>query len=338
MTDTARKDTARKDTVRQDAARKDAAHQDTARQDTNSRAGLVALLGPSNAGKSLLLNALVGNSVSIVSHKRQTTRFAVRGVWTRGTTQAVFVDVPGFLKRPRRLLERHMQSAATAALSECNLALLVIDSERGLRAEERLSMQMLRECPHVILVLNKIDLIAKESLLGLAAEMSSQMDFRAVCMVSAKNGSGLNGLRDRIESELPSAPWLLTEDKAANHPPDSPDPIACAEITRGIIYSRLHQELPYAIAVETTESERKGKILLISQTIHVERDSQKGIVIGAGGQMLGNLRKLSESNLSLLTGMPVRLRLHVRVSPGWAESTESLEKLLPSPNLKQNPK
>ncbi|MDA7981325.1 MAG: GTPase Era [Alphaproteobacteria bacterium] len=296
--------------------------------DNNSRAGLVALLGPTNAGKSLLLNTLVGDSLSIVSHKRQTTRFAVRAVWTENNTQAVFIDVPGFLDKPRRLLERTMRASSSAALDESDLALLVIDSSHPPGPDEHRAIKILRDRHrNVILVLNKIDLVPKESLLGIAAQLSQSGDFRAVTMISAKTGDGLDGLRARITSLLPRRPFLLPAAAAAA---DTPlDSVALAEITRGVIYSRLHQELPYATAVETTESVRKGKVLVVSQTIHVERDSQKGMVIGAGGQMLGTIRELSQSAMSLRADARVRLRLYVRVSPDWAQSADDLSRLLP---------
>ena len=308
------------------------------KQGEDIRCGLVALLGPTNAGKSSLLNRLVESELALVSRKAQTTRFAIRGVLTEGKAQVVFLDPPGFLFRPRRLLETAMRQAAEDALSESDLAALVLDAARKPRPEDQTALSKLAQHKHAILILNKVDIAEKKRLLERAALYTEgKTEFKQVLMVSAKTGSGVDDLRQYLLGAMPVAPWLFDAETKSDLPP----PLAWAEITRGAIYAQLHQDLPYAIAVETEAweyepSHKKGKadLLIIRQVLHVETESQKKIVVGKNGTRIGALRTTAEKalNQQLATpegATPARVHLFVRVTPRWAEDPALLARIFP---------
>lgn len=277
------------------------------------RCGLVALAGSPNAGKSSLLNAMVGAQVSIVTRKAQTTRFAVRGVCTEGEAQAVFVDAPGFAAKAHRPLEMGMRREALASLEGCDVAVAVQDAARARPlSTDRAVCERIAGHPCAFLVLNKVDIASKPQLLERAHQFQDEFMFREVFMVSARTGNGLKRLRQKILEALPPRAW----EYPAECQTDMPLPLIAAEITRGALYERMHGEVPYTLAVETEAVEEKGKGLEIRQCIHVERKSQKGIVIGAGGTALGGVRSLAEARLLARLGRKVELRLYVKVSGG----------------------
>ena len=305
----------------------------TAEPSANTRCGLVALVGPTNAGKSSLLNRLVDSDIALVSRKAQTTRFAIRGVLTEKQSQVVFLDPPGFLFRPRRLLESAMRQAAEDALSESDLAVLVLDSARKPRPEDQAAVAKLANHRHAVLLLNKVDIAQKQRLLERAALFTEgKTKFKQVLMVSAKTGSGVRDLSAYLLAAMPVAPWLFDGETKSDLPP----PLAWAEITRGAIYAQLHQDLPYAIAVETESweyepSKKKNApaMLVVRQVLHVETESQKKIVVGKNGARIGALRSRTELALKNALGAPARVHLFVRVTPDWAQDPTLLARIFP---------
>ncbi len=284
-----------------------------------SRCGFVAVIGAPNVGKSTLVNALVGGKVTIVSPKVQTTRALVRGIALEGRAQLIFVDTPG-LFAPRRRLERAMVTTAWSGAQDADLAVLVVDAKRGLDAETEAILDRLAglAAPKA-LVLNKVDLIAKPVLLDLAQTANEKVVFAATFMVSALNGEGVADLKAWLADKVPAGPWLYPEDQMS----DAPLRSLAAEITREKLFLRLHQELPYRSTVETdTWKEQPDGSVRIEQTIYVERDSQRKIVLGKGGQAIKAIGSQARKEIAELIGQPVHLFLFVKVREGWADDPE----------------
>jgi GTP-binding protein Era len=282
-----------------------------------TRCGFVALIGAPNAGKSTLLNTLVGTKVAIVSPKVQTTRSRVLGILTEGTAQIVFVDTPGIFK-PRRRLDRAMVAAAWAGAAEGDLVLLLVDAAlKGVREETRGIVEKLAQTKRkAILILNKIDAVRHEVLLALAADLNATGVFTDTFMISALTGSGVDDLRRHLAGQLPEGPWLFPEDQVS----DMPMRLLAAEITREKLFLRLQQELPYAVAVETEAwEEQKDGSVRISQVIYVQRDGQKAIVLGHGGQMIKAIGTAARRELEEITEQRVHLSLFVKVRENWLD-------------------
>jgi GTP-binding protein Era len=282
----------------------------------STRAGFVAVIGAPNAGKSTLVNALVGQKVAIVSPKAQTTRARLMGIAILGSSQILLVDTPGIFE-PRRRLDRAMVAAAWGGAGDADLVLLVIDAEVGLtRGVERI-LASLEEREHPLwIALNKIDRIKKPQLLALSAELTQRLNPDKVFMISASQGEGVSDIKDALASAVPEGPWLYPEDEVS----DATDRMIAAELTREQIVNQLHQELPYATAIETESWEdRPDGSTVIHQQIFVERDSQKAIVIGKGGTRLRTIGELARAEISNHLGRKVHLFLHVKVNPRWGE-------------------
>ena len=282
-----------------------------------TRCGFVALIGAPNAGKSTLLNTLVGTKVAIVSPKVQTTRSRVLGILTEGTAQIVFVDTPGIFK-PRRRLDRAMVAAAWAGAAEGDLVLLLVDAAlKGVREETRGIVEKLAQTKRkAILILNKIDAVRHEVLLSLAADLNATGAFTDTFMISALTGSGVDDLRRHLAVHLPEGPWLFPEDQVS----DMPMRLLAAEITREKLFLRLQQELPYAVAVETESwEEQPDGSVRISQIIYVQRDGQKAIVLGRGGQMIKAIGTAARLELEEITEQRVHLALFVKVRENWLD-------------------
>jgi GTP-binding protein Era len=284
--------------------------------DTDTRAGFVAVIGAPNAGKSTLVNALVGQKVAIVSAKAQTTRARVMGIAIEGASQIVLVDTPGIFA-PRRRLDRAMVAAAWTGAQDADLILLVVDSDSGLKADVEAIVAELGKREHpLILVLNKVDLVNKGELLALSAELTARLEPEQVFMISAAQGDGVGDLKQALAAAMPEGPWLYPEEEVS----DATDRMIAAELTREQIVNQLHQELPYATAVETeTWEDRPDGSTVIRQQILVERDSQKAIVIGKGGQRLKAIGAGAREEIAQHLGRPVHLFLHVKVNPRWDE-------------------
>ena len=284
-----------------------------------TRAGFVALIGAPNAGKSTLVNQLVGAKVTIVSRKVQTTRAPVRGVAIHGQSQIVFVDTPGIFA-PRRRLDRAMVRAAWSGAHDADLVLVLIDARKGIGEEEEAILEALGDLktPHW-LVLNKVDTIDPTKLLELTAKLNERATFAETFMISALNGSGCGDLLTALAAVVPEGPWLYPEDQLS----DLPMRMLAAEITREKLYERLHKELPYASTVETERWEEKTDgSARIEQVIYVERDSQKKIVLGKGGQAIKAISMAARTEIAELTGHPVHLFLFVKVRERWGDDPE----------------
>jgi len=281
-----------------------------------TRAGFVAVIGAPNAGKSTLVNALVGQKVAIVSPKAQTTRARLMGIAIEGASQILLVDTPGIFE-PRRRLDRAMVAAAWTGAGDSDLVLLVVDSAAGLNREvERITEGLKERRLPLWIALNKVDLVKKGDLLGLSAELTDRLNPDRVFMISAAQGDGVPDLKAALAEAMPEGPWLYPADQVS----DATDRMIAAELTREQIYEQLHQELPYASAVETeTWEDRPDGSTEIRQQILVERDSQKGIVIGKGGRRLKEIGSQAREAISEHLGRPVHLFLHVKVSPRWDE-------------------
>lgn len=297
------------------------------------RCGFVAVIGAPNAGKSTLVNRLVGAKVSIVTRKVQTTRFPVKGVALAGAVQIVLVDTPGIFK-PRRRLDRAMVRSAWAGAEDADSIVHVVDAEAecavrdgGANAGQRRSVDdaaairesLVESGRKAILVLNKVDVVRREQLLAVAETYFSVGAYSEVFMVSASTGSGVEDLRARLAALMPEGPWLYPADQTA----DLPARLLAAEITREKVYLRVHEELPYATAVETTAfAETKTGDLRIEQIIYVERESQRPILLGKGGRTLKWIGEAARTELGELLGQRVHLFLHVKVKENWSESRE----------------
>jgi GTP-binding protein Era len=292
---------------------------DTAAADTPTRAGFVALIGAPNAGKSTLLNRLVGAKVSIVSHKVQTTRAIMRGIAMHGQSQVVFVDTPGIFA-PKRRLDRAMVNTAWTGAADADVVCLLIDAKRGVAEEVGQIVDKLGELRHPkVLILNKIDTVKRDSLLALAADLNARVGFEATFMVSALNGSGTEDLLAHLGSRVPEGPWLYPEDQLS----DLPMRMLAAEITREKVFLRLHDELPYSSTVETDQwKDQKDGSARIEQTIFVERESQRKIVLGKGGETVKAISMASRKEIGEIIERPVHLFLHVKVRENWADDPE----------------
>ena len=291
-------------------------------EDQPTRAGFVALIGEPNAGKSTLLNRMVGAKVSIVTHKVQTTRTRIRGITMAGQTQIVFVDTPG-LFRPRRRLDRAMVAAAWGGAADADVIVLLIEAHRGLTEGakaviDRLRDQIPKGTP-VALAINKIDRVKAEVLLGLSAKMNEALPFVETFMISAEKGYGVDRLRDWLAGVLPLGAWFYPEDQIA----DLPLRMIAAEVTREKLTLRLHEELPYQLTVETEKwEEREDGSVRIDQIVYVARDGHKGIVLGAGGQTLKSVGQAARMDIAEFLGQPVHLFVLVKVRPDWQDEAE----------------
>ena len=284
--------------------------------DQGKRAGFVAVIGAPNAGKSTLVNALVGQKVAIVSAKAQTTRSRLMGIAIHGDAQVLLVDTPGIFA-PRRRLDRAMVQAAWNGAEDADLILLVIDADRGITAEVERAIAGLDKRQHPLFIaLNKVDLVNKEQLLGPASDLTDRLGPEKLFMISAAQGDGVPDLKAALAEAMPDGPWLYPEDQLS----DATDRMIAAELTREQIYEQLYRELPYASAVETeTWEDRPDGSTEIRQQILVERDSQKGIVIGKGGSRLREIGEKARHAISEHLGRKVHLYLHVKVNPRWDE-------------------
>ncbi len=292
--------------------------------DAPTRCGFVALIGAPNSGKSTLTNSLVGTKVSIVTHKAQTTRGPVRGIVLAGDAQVVLVDTPGIFQ-PRRRLDRAMAQAAWERAGDADLVALVVDAARGLDDKLEPIVKQLPELNRpVVAVLNKVDLVKKPALLTLTSELLAQRTFDEIFMVSALTGDGVDDLRAYLASTVPNGPWLFPDDQLT----DASLRQTAAEITREKLFLRLHEELPYALTVETTEWKvLKDQSVRIEQTIFVERESQRRIVLGSKGQMIKEIGQASREEISEIAGVPVHLFLFVKVRERWGEDPERFREM-----------
>ncbi len=294
-----------------------AAGSETAAPET--RFGFVAILGAPNVGKSTLVNRLVGAKITIVSPKVQTTRSRMLGIAVHGKSQVVFVDTPGIFA-PRKRLDRAMVASAWQGAADADIVCLLVDCTRGFDEDTRRIVTALAETGRgAILVLNKIDKVKRESLLALSAALNEAGKFQETFMVSALNGDGVGDLLDYFAGAVPPGVWHFPEDQIS----DLPQRLLAAEVTREKLYLNTHQELPYALTVVTDAWEpfRDGSVK-ITQTIYVERDSQRPIVLGKGGQMIKRIGAAAREDLAEMLGCKVHLFLHVKVREKWSEQRD----------------
>ena len=293
-------------------------------QGGNTSCGFIALIGAPNAGKSTLLNALVGSKVSIISHKVQTTRALIRGIAVEGQSQLIFVDTPGIFS-PRRRLDRAMVTTAWSGAHEADLVGVLIDSRKGLDEEAESILGKLGDVrPPKLLILNKVDVVAKEALLNLAKLANATARFEATFMVSALTGDGVVDLKGWLAQRVPPGPWLYPPDQMS----DAPIRQLAAEITREKLFERLHQELPYHSTVETEVwKELRGGDIRIEQTIYVERESQRKIVLGKGGQTIKAIGEAARKEIAAIVEAEVHLFLFVKVREGWGDDPERFREM-----------
>jgi GTP-binding protein Era len=286
-----------------------------------TRCGFCAIIGAPNAGKSTLVNQLSGSKVSIVSHKVQTTRARIRAIAIEGNAQIVLVDTPGIFK-PKRALDRAMVENAWSGVGDADAVVLLVDGRPGLTEEAKtLIAGLAAQRRDAMLAINKIDVMKREQLMDVAAAFNTAYPFSETFMISALSGSGTADLRKAIARRMPEGPWLYPEDQVA----DLQLRFMAAEMTREIIYERLHDELPYASTVETESwEERPDGSVKIHQAIFVERDSQKAIVLGKGGQTVKLIGQLARAEMERQFGRKVHLFLFVKVREGWADDKERL--------------
>jgi GTP-binding protein Era len=277
-------------------------------EQTNTKAGFVALIGAPNAGKSTLLNSLVGSKVSIVSRKVQTTRALVRGIAIEGEAQIVFVDTPGIFK-PKRRLDRAMVTSAWGGAGDADVIALLLDVRKGVDEEAEAILAKLPELKQPkVLILNKIDLIERSKLLDMASKLNEQVPFAHTFMISALKGDGIDTMKRQLAAMMPEGPWLYPEDQIS----DAPLRMLAAEITREKIYERLHEELPYQSTVETDQwQQRPDGSVRIEQTVFVERDSQRKIVLGKGGQTIKAIGQAARKEIAEIAESPVHLFIFV---------------------------
>lgn len=288
-------------------------------EDTTTQCGYVALIGAPNAGKSTLVNQIVGSKVSIVTHKVQTTRSLIRGIAIKDEQQVIFVDTPGIFA-PKRRLDRAMVNTAWGGAKDADVVGLIIDSRKGITDQIEAILERLADIKlPKILILNKIDLVKRDSLLALAQKLNEAVDFEQTFMVSALNGDHTSDLLDYFGSKMPKGPWLYPEDMIS----DLPMRQLAAELTREKVFLRLHEELPYASTVETEKWEQKpdGSVR-IEQVIYVERDNQKMIVLGKGGRSIKAISMAAREELSEILETKVHLFLFVKVRERWVDDPE----------------
>ncbi|WP_442578405.1 GTPase Era [Mesorhizobium sp. ASY16-5R] len=289
-----------------------------------THSGFVALIGAPNAGKSTLVNRLVGAKVSIVTHKVQTTRAIVRGIATHGQAQIVFVDTPGIFK-PRRRLDEAMVTTAWGGAKDADVVMLLIDAERGIRGDAETILDNLKGVRQPkILILNKVDRVRPEALLTMAKEANERAEFQRTFMVSALTGAGCDDILAYLAASLPAGPWYYPEDQLS----DLPMRQLAAEITREKLFLRLHQELPYSSHVETERwEEKKDGSVRIEQTIYIERESQKKIVLGLKGETIRAIGQASRKDLAEILEQPVHLFLFVKVRENWSDDPERFREM-----------
>ncbi|PSO14765.1 GTPase Era [Bradyrhizobium sp. MOS003] len=286
---------------------------------TATRCGFVALIGAPNVGKSTLVNALVGAKVTIVSRKVQTTRALIRGIVIENNAQIILVDTPGIFL-PKRRLDRAMVSTAWSGAHDADLVCVLIDAKAGIDEEAEAILTKAASVNHEkILVINKVDLVQREKLLALAQAANERMKFARTFMIAAISGDGVDDLRKTLSEMVPAGPFLYPEDQMS----DAPMRQLAAEITREKIYQKLHQELPYQSTVETEKwEERKDKSVRIEQTIFVERESQRKIVLGKGGATIKSIGADSRKELMQILDVPVHLFLFVKVRENWGDDPD----------------
>jgi GTPase len=283
------------------------------------KCGFVAVVGPPNAGKSTLSNALVGQKVAIVTQKAQTTRMRLRAVVMHNEAQIILVDTPGIFE-PKQRLDRAMVNEAWLGIDDADEVLLVLDAAHAKSPETDIALERLSTSKKpVSLVLNKIDTVARDTLLGLVQKLNEIVAFKDTFLISALSGDGLQRLKDTLGARMPDGPWLYPEDQAA----DIPSLLLASEITREKLFLRLHQELPYALTVETEKWEpRKDGSVRIEQTVFVRRDGQKAIVLGKGGKAIKDIGAESRKELEEIFDCRVHLFLFVKVRKNWQEDPE----------------
>ena len=293
-------------------------------QETPTRCGLVAVIGAPNAGKSTLVNQLVGQKVAITSAKAQTTRARMLGIALADETQMILVDTPGIFA-PRRKLDRAMVSAAWEGTEAADAVLLLVDPVKQRRHELEPLIEALAKRPERrILVLNKVDVAKKEPLLALAQDLSAKADFAEIFFVSALTGDGVPELKAALAATMPEAPWMYPEDQVS----DASERLLATEITREQLYKQLHEELPYDSAVRPEKYiQRKDGSVEIHQQIVVGRDTQRAIVLGKGGSRIKAIGEAARKELSEILGVKVHLFLHVKVEENWAENREIFEEI-----------
>jgi GTP-binding protein Era len=284
-----------------------------------TRCGFVALIGAPNVGKSTLVNALVGAKVTIVSRKVQTTRALIRGIVIENNAQIILVDTPGIFL-PKRRLDRAMVSTAWSGAHDADLVCVLLDAKAGIDEEAEAILTKAASVNHEkILVINKVDLVQREKLLALAQAANERMAFEKTFMIAAISGDGVDDIRSTLAEMVPPGPFLYPEDQMS----DAPMRQLAAEITREKIFRKLHQELPYQSTVETDKwEERKDKSVRIEQTIFVERESQRKIVLGAGGATIKSIGADSRKELAEIMGVPVHLFLFVKVRENWGDDPD----------------
>jgi GTP-binding protein Era len=291
-----------------------------------TRAGFIALIGEPNAGKSTLLNRMVGAKVSIVTHKVQTTRARIRGVAMEGQSQLVFVDTPG-LFQPRRRLDRAMVAAAWGGAADADIVVLLIEAHRGLTEGVGRILDGLAEFPQgrrIVLAINKIDRVEAPTLLALTRAMNERLAFERTFLISAERGHGVKDLRRWLADALPEGPWLYPEDQIA----DLPMRMIAAEMTREKLTLRLHQELPYQLTVETESwQDRKDGSARIDQVIYVLRDGHKGIVLGHKGETIKAVSQAARAEIAEFLGRPVHLFLQVKVRENWMDEAARYDEM-----------
>ena len=294
--------------------------------ETNTRCGFVAVIGAPNAGKSTLVNQLIGAKVSIVSPKVQTTRTRVTGILAEGRDQAIFVDTPGIFRGAKRPLEKAMVDAAWRQAAETDRLMLVIDvAKKGLSDDDRAVIEQLeQQGARPILALNKVDGARHETMLAIAAAVNERLDVQETFMVSALSGDGVDDLRQAVLGRLPQGPWLYPEDQIS----DLPSRMLAAEATREKLFLQLHQELPYNLTVETEAFEVQAKgDLKINQVIYVTRDSHKAMVLGKGGARIRQVGSESRRDLEVLFDRKVHLFLFVKVRENWLNDPERFREM-----------
>ena len=294
--------------------------------ETNTRCGFIAVIGAPNAGKSTLVNQLIGAKVSIVSPKVQTTRTRVTGILAEGRDQAIFVDTPGIFRGAKRRLEKAMVDAAWRQAAETDRLMLVIDvAKKGLSDDDRAVMEQLeQQGARPMLALNKVDGARHETMLAIAAAVNERLDVQETFMVSALTGDGVDDLRQAVLDRLPAGPWLYPEDQIS----DLPSRMLAAEATREKLFLQLHQELPYNLTVETEAFEVQAKgDLKINQVIYVTRDSHKAMVLGKGGARIRQVGSESRRDLEVLFDRKVHLFLFVKVRENWLNDPERFREM-----------
>lgn len=288
---------------------------------TKTYSGFVAIIGPTNAGKSTLMNRIMGQKVSIVSHKVQTTRTRLRAVKMVGDKQIIFVDTPGVFK-PARRLDRAMVGAAMDAIADADAVLLLVDATKGVTDTVRELATKIKDHPQLFALINKTDAVRKQDLLPIAAELSELAPFKEIFMVSALKDTGLDGMLETLADVMPESPYLFDPKDA----PDVPDELYLAELTREKIYKYIHKELPYHIYVETEKVDVDPEgVLEIYQKVVVRSEGHKKIIIGTGGEQLKRIGTEARHDIQDQWGVNARLHLFVRVEPDWEDKRENYE-------------